>query len=434
MPKEEILRYNNEVALPLLKGLDIHVDDIQQIVYNQSAFAKRIAPECYFVDDDVYYQARTIDVDSESFVNSYKLSFCVDMRRYFLRFESSAQNYYLRESFTCPDTIAAINGSFSFISDQPSYQPVEPCFDLCVRHGQIVSLPTITKPALVIMSDQIIVQDIDACGAMSIGGVVIPWRGSKDLCAGNDIPRVFNATNCVVQYKHSATTVVKRYVDRCTNVTPPCPNGVDLLVTADRHGDLFVSGIQPHGGSDLFAANFVVQLPPRYGGAWREGDRVEVLSVGGINAADILSASSLGPSVYDIERAPELVDRRYDRSLGNSPFQHVRYPRSIIYKTRDGRFHFRIFDGAPMTSNFKGLTPGELVRILESEGEDIEWAYHLDGGQSSKIAFRHYDDLVIRGSLHYLVWPDTDDMPFLWNGFNGRLLASSIVLCKRSGE
>ncbi|MEV5205662.1 hypothetical protein [Streptomyces sp. NPDC053720] len=55
--------------------------------------------------------------------------------------------------------------------------------------------------------------------------------------------------------------------------------------------------------------------------------------------------------------------------------------------------------------------------------------FHLDGGQTSKIAYRHGRgpaDAV--GSLHYLRWPHNEHEPFLWQGLDGRRLHSALQI------
>ncbi|MFD0501506.1 hypothetical protein [Streptomyces rhizosphaericus] len=55
--------------------------------------------------------------------------------------------------------------------------------------------------------------------------------------------------------------------------------------------------------------------------------------------------------------------------------------------------------------------------------------FHLDGGQTSKIAYRHGSgpaDAV--GSLHYLRWPRHPHEPFRWQGLDGRRLHSALQI------
>ena len=101
--------------------------------------------------------------------------------------------------------------------------------------------------------------------------------------------------------------------------------------------------------------------------------------------------------------------------------------RSVIYKDKVGLIHLRVFDGAPRTNSFQGLAPLEVAKLIPPDA--VQWAYHLDPGQSSKLATRPAEGKVESfGNNHYLRWPKNVNQTFLWNGLNGRPVASAITI------
>jgi diadenosine tetraphosphatase ApaH/serine/threonine PP2A family protein phosphatase len=161
----------------------------------------------------------------------------------------------------------------------------------------------------------------------------------------------------------------------------------------------------------------------------RTGDEVEIQSVDGVAAADMESGFSIGPSVAAAARGERLDG--YDESLGLSPFlPGARYARTLISLTGDV-LRLRVLDGAPLTQRFQGVSCSEAARLVEADGLDPEAVYHLDGGQSAKLAFRRGGEQVVLGSMHYLLWPKQDEGAFHWRGREGRLLRSALTVRAR---
>jgi hypothetical protein len=66
-------------------------------------------------------------------------------------------------------TIAAVSGSFSYISDDFEYEPAEFRLDFCARDGAAVSLPTVAKPAFTVGRNGVELRALDARGTLRIG-------------------------------------------------------------------------------------------------------------------------------------------------------------------------------------------------------------------------------------------------------------------------
>ena len=408
--------------------------DVESIAENQEPFAIRLSPCELDVAPGVRFSARTIELGHGRFTNSYELA--VNTRRALVGVHSGTDGFHLPDLLGA-DTIAALSGSFSYISDDFEYEPAEFCLDFCARDAATVSLPTVAKPALVIGrgegGDVVRLLELDARGTLRIGGRRHQWIGSKVRALPSDAGSlvVYGAANCRVEYAQAKRVALLRGVDRASNRTPTDDADVVDLVVGLIAGRHVISALHPGGGADLFDGSFVLRGRADAVDGARPGDEVEICSVGGLDCADIESGFSIGPSVAAAGRG-ELDG--YDASLGLSPFlPGARYARTLISLANDV-LRLRVLDGAPLTERFQGVSCAEAARLVEADGLDPEQAYHLDGGQSSKLAFRHGgmgDENVVLGSMHYLLWPKQGEGAFRWRGPRGRLLHSALKIGAR---
>ena len=407
--------------------------EVDTIAKDQEPFGVRLIPGELEVAPGVSFAARTIELDGGRITNSYELT--VDTSRAVVDVHSGPDGFYLPDLLLRDEaTIAATSGSFSYISDDFDYQPAEYCLDFCAREGMTVSLPTATKPALVVGRGGVRLGELEARGTLRIGGRDYGWIGSKerDVAADAEDLVVFGAANCRVEYTAAKRTAPLRRVNRSANRTDEMANVVDIVVR--REPDLgrrhIVSARYLGGGADLFEGSFIVRGRASLVDEIRVGDEVEIQSVGGIDCAGIESGFSVGPSVA---AAAELGDAiaGYDASLGVSPFlPGARYARTLISLT-DGLLRLRVLDGAPLSRTFQGVSCAETARIVEADGLDPARVFHLDGGQSSKLAFVRDGAPAVFGSMHYLLWPKQDEGEFLWRGTHGRLLRSALRVSAR---
>jgi len=406
--------------------------DVETIAEDQESFAVRLRPCELEVAPGVGFAARTIELGDGRIANSYELT--VDTSRAVVGVHSGPDGFYLPDLLLGDATIAAVSGSFSYISDDFDYQPEEFCLDFCARDGSTVSLPTVAKPAFVVGSDGVRLGELDARGTLSIGGREYGWIGSKQRASAADADDlvVFGAANCRVEYMAAKRTALLRRVDRSANRTMPgTAHVVDLVVRREpRYGRRHVvSARYPGGGADLFEGSFILRGRADLVDEIRVGDEVEIQSVGGIDCAGIESGFSIGPSVAAAGRG-DAVDG-YDASLGVSPFlPGARYARTLISLTGDV-LRLRVLDGAPLSRRFQGVSCAETARIVTADGLDPTSVFHLDGGQSSKLAFVRDGAPAVFGSMHYLLWPKQDEGEFLWRGTHGRLLRSALRVSAR---
>ncbi|MBT2506998.1 hypothetical protein J7I98_14085 [Streptomyces sp. ISL-98] len=414
----------DQAAVAALRARGIQVADIQALARDQSPFARRTTPSSWSLAPGVTLTARTAELGEGCFTNVFTLAVNLDQAQ--CRAVSSPAGFHLRD-LVRGDAVAAGSGSFSYISDDPAYQPAEPCLDLAIRDGQVASLPTITKPALLIHRGRPLVRTLAATGTLTIAGRTHIWTGSKERHPPSQSGHltVFGAANCRVRYRDDPRTGFLRDVDPATNTTPRDPDALDCTVTSTGTG-LRVAAVHPGGGADLFAGAFILRAHRPWPTHLIVGALVGVTSVDTHHVRDLESALSLGPSAAEASAGRT---RAWDQSLGTSPFRPAsRYPRTLL-ALHDDHLQLTVFDGAPLTSTFQGTTTHETAELCAQAGLDPSQVFHLDGGQTSKIAYtRHHQEPDVVGSLHYLQWPATADAPFRWRGLEGRLLRSALLI------
>ncbi|MER6520206.1 hypothetical protein ABT246_25545 [Streptomyces sp. NPDC001553] len=408
-----------------LSARGIHAPSIQSLARDQSPFARPTPAWTRYLSPGVGLTARAIALGDGSLTNAYTLT--LDLDRAACRPVSSPGGFHLRRLVTGL-TVAAISGAFAYISDDPTYQPAEPCLDLAVRDHTAASLPTVTKPALLLHQGRTAVRTLAATGTMTIAGHPHPWTGSKDPSPYPTPPghlTVFGAANCRIRYRADPRTGFRRDVERVANTTPRVPDALDCVVSPAPTGAR-ITALHPGGGADLFDGAYVLRAHRPWPTHLVTNASVHVTAVDTLSTTDIESALSLGPSATDAAAGRTAA---WDQSLGKSPFlPDARYARTLL-SLDDRHLTLTVLDGAPLASTFQGVTVQETVELCEKAGHDPATVFHLDGGQTSKIAYRHDGgpaDAV--GNLHYLRWPRHEDKPFRWQGLDGRRLHSALQI------
>ncbi|GAA1237259.1 hypothetical protein GCM10009578_092770 [Streptomyces rhizosphaericus] len=413
------------VPLAELSARGIHIDNVQSLARDQSPFARPTPAWTRHVAPGVVLTARPIDLGDNCLTNAYTLT--VDLDRALCRPVSSPAGFHLRHLVTS-SAVAAVSGAFAYISDDPDYQPTEPCLDLAVRDHHAASLPTVTKPTLLIHRGRPVVRTLAATGALTVAGHPHTWTGSKEPPPDPAPPghlTVFGAANCRIRYHDDPRTGFRRDVDPAANTTPRNPAALDCTVTPTPNGPQ-IAALHPGGGADLFAGTYVLRSHRPWPAHLAPGAPVHLTAVDTLDTADIDNALSLGPSAAD---AAAGLTGAWDQSLGRSPFRpDARYARTLL--ALDGRhLTLTVLDGAPLAPTFQGATVQETAELCQHVGHDPAAVFHLDGGQTSKIAYRHGSgpaDAV--GSLHYLRWPRHPHEPFRWQGLDGRRLHSALQI------
>ncbi|MBD0672839.1 hypothetical protein [Streptomyces sp. CBMA156] len=411
-------------ALAELSARGIHVPGVPSLARDQSPFARPTLAWTRTVAPGVTLTARPIDLSADCFTNAYTLT--VDLGRASCRPVSSPAGFHLRHLVTGP-AVAAASGAFSYISDDPAYQPAEPRLDLAVGDRCAVSLPTITKPALLIHQGRPTLRTLAATGSVTIAGHPHTWTGSKEPQPHRHQPghlNVFGAANCRIRYRDDPRTGFRRDVDPAANTTLRDPAALDCTVTHTPTGPR-ITALHPGGGADLFTGAYILRTHRPWPAHLALGAPVHVTALDTLATAGIDSGLSLGPSAADAAAGHTAA---WDQSLGTSPFRpDARYARTLL--TLDGQhLTITVLDGAPLAPGFQGATVQETSELVEHAGHDPAAVFHLDGGQTSKIAHRHSGQVDAVGSLHYLRWPQDAHEPFRWQGLDGRRLHSALQI------
>ncbi|MFE4664594.1 phosphodiester glycosidase family protein [Streptomyces sp. NPDC056716] len=422
----------DQADLAELREHGYRVHDIESLARDQDAFAVRLPETRRALAPGLHLESRSVDLGNGSFTNTHTLQ--ADTRLLRTEAVSAPEGFHLRNLITTTTSagaVAAVSGSFSFISDDPRYRPAEPCLDLCIREGKIVSLPTTAKPALLIRDGQPLITTVEATGTLTLAGRPHHWAGSKTPTAAHSDPlTVYGAANCHVRYRDHPRTGFLRSVAPATNTTPLTPDVTDLTLVPDPGGHHRVTTVHPGGGADLFTGNIVLRTHrnPAAGDALESRAPVQITTIGGHSTRGFSSALSLGPSAQD---AAAGRTRAWDDGyLGTSPFLDTRRARTLIGH-REQDLVLLVLDGTRHATRFLGVTPRETARICETSGLDPARMYHLDGGASSKIAYLSSGIARVAGSMHYLAWPTIPGGPFRWQGLDGRVLRSAVVLIPR---
>lgn len=430
MSIELIQEFNRKQAEGYSRKIGQKFSGDTQFLLSQEPFAIRAQPSVKQLRSGVNLTTASYDLPSGSFTNSYDLAFASDDQSLAVKVDSKPRLYSIRRMLINDRRIiASINGGFFFLADSAQFQPSEYSYNLCIRDKKVVSLPSADRAAVISKDGKIDVVELKAAGNLRIGKGSVDWVGKNSDSAGplNNSAVLYNSACCEVQHMPSERTGQARVLIAEKNFTPKTKDGFDLVINSDKNG-LVVSSLNTGGNTNYFAGAFVLQIQNQDPAKYKPGDRVDPEHVDFLPLNDIDSAITIGPSVkHFLKNTDHPINS--DSSLGSHPpFVDKPLARSIIYKTSDGVVHFRIFDGAPRTELFKGVTPSWLANNMPVN--HAEWMYDLDPGQSTRLVVREDGEVSSYGNSHYMRWPKSENTTFLWSGANGRLVPSSISLCE----
>lgn len=430
---------------------------VNDVLLNHDLLVRPVEPERRIIRPGLTLTTASIPLGKDRYTNMYDLTLD-PYAAVTPHVHLSEKPFYLRTHMRRdPSIAAAINGGFFFLVDRDPAVPPKTVHDhLAMSDGNVEGLPSVDRPAAFVRNGQMEVVPMIAAGTIAVGGVPIEWIGAKssyepDGVTNEYIKReateevyrddVIGLVTAIKPFRESSDTHAVLYNAACAtlvneksrvpgtklqivvesmNTTPTDRGVVDVIVNKDEDGKLRVSKLKKGGGTNFFEGMFVLQCNSIIAGFFEVGDEVtpQTLVVGkpedpethhDLMMSDISSAMTVGIDVHDIA---------YNRTGA----------RSVIFKDRaEGKLHFTVFDGAPMSQHMPGPDALELQHILLPR-EQVEWAYLLDSGKSSKVAVRNDDGGVdVFGNLTYVPWGLGKD-DFVMNGPNGRHMYSSIVL------
>lgn len=433
-----IERYNRAKMEEYCLKIGVPYRDFQETLGDQQIFARREIERTIEISPGVELSIKNIDLPF-GFTVSYDLSWGADDTTVVTSIESKPKRFYLRHLLrNDPSILAVINGGFFFLADEAEFEPREKTLNLCIRNGEVVGLPSANREALLVQDGRLSGRQLDAVGKMVIGRREIGWVGAnsryREHLSGSAV--LYNSACCASEHQPDPNFASgkKRVLTVAKNFTPKKNNVHDLVVNRDENDRLVVSSITHGGGTNFFDGLFILQITgERDLGQYRSAHVIPTY-LDDITLGAIDSAVTIGPSIHHF-RMYDDHDINHDISLGSLPpfARGRRKARSVIYK-KDGIMHMRVFDGAPFTTDFKGVTVEELSSIIGQEG--FEWGFHSDPGHSARIVARTPDSQIhFFGSKQKFLRPknkqslsSNKSLPKLWNAANGTPVSSAIVI------
>ncbi len=387
------------------KSADAHgvpYESIPTILKDQNYFAVRIdVPFVREIGPGMSLSGKTIELGEGHFTNMYDIRVAPECTA---RAEVRSQGHpLLMKRYFAKDqkTIAGINGAFLYLADDiegiGKQGPKDPNLNWCMRGETLVGLPASDRPAVFIKDGKVCGKEIVARGKIKIGESEIEWTGGADVMHAPkqewervykpQTPTLFNSACCRIAYEDPLDKKSLRCLDMETYYTPKHPDVAAITVSLTDSGKHQITSITQGGGAGLFDGHFILQVPTKMAEAYSVGQTVTPLELDGMSLQGITSALTVGPAVHHF-----LTEKdhpvNHDASLGTLPpfGEGLRYARSAIYEDVEGGIHLTIFDGAPRSDFFKGVSPKEVAeRIPQSS---TKWAFFLDGGQSVRLAVK----------------------------------------------
>ncbi len=434
MAKQFFESFNQKQIETYGEETGLEIPSVESLRTDQSPFEVRANAETREAMGGAVFSQNTVELGDQAFTNIYDLSLPDENPSTTPEVFTASHAVSLKRLLINDEhAIGAMNAGFFHLVDEGAYVPTDPTYNLCIRGRYVVGLPAADRPAVFSTESGFDVKEVRAKGTIGFGSDEYEWVGARSQHRNETNENhmvLYNSACCVVRHVQAQNTGTKRVLDEAVNFTPQDNDSFDVVVLADNDGVLRIKQVIAGGHTNLFAGNFIFQLKGVDASHFKVGDPVQPLTLDTLSLTDIESAVSIGPNVHHfIDKKDHEIN--HDLSLGeHPPFGERRMARSVIYKDTDGNIHTRVFDGAPQTEHFQGITPQETALLLPKEA--VQWAYHLDPGQSSRLAVKELNGKVKTfGNQHYVRWPKKEEHPFLWSPSNGRRVPSAIVYRKK---
>lgn len=434
----------------------VSYEKAKEEINNPNNFAKKINTETYEISPGFSLSCKTIELGDGYFTNMYDITFDNQDPLIKTKILTRQVPIYPHRIFrenpkkeTKERPIVAINGAFFFLQDeQLEKNPTEIMYNLNIRDGEVLGLPSVERGALFTNKDgKIVALNIKPKGTIKIGNERLDWIGGEQIAHKHIMENIpdkeavlFNSACCTIQYENPKDKTSLRKLRKDLNKTPEGASITDIVVKKNKDKKLVVTNINQGGGTDFFEGNFILQIKnAEHNNAIKIGDEVTPETIDGVDLSNIDSAMTVGPMVKDfLKKTDHQIN--HDPSLGTfPPFDpNTRYARSIICEDEEGKIHMIVFDAVPRSQFMKGVTPKEAAEHIP---EKTKWATFLDGGQSSRLTFVNPKNNTItdaRGNMQYIRLHEkyktgqgavTEDQ-FLWSK-RGRPLTSMVVAYKK---
>lgn len=412
MSTNDIHTYNERQQRQYLNETGIFVD-IQNIGKNSELIAVKEKDSEKEIRSGVFLTTSSITFPDGSFTNVYDLHWDQKTAGVVPTIESSNEPYSLYDHIkNNPSELAIIDGAFFFLTDVADSSPLDLCYNLCIREGVLMGLPSWDQPIAYVKKGRLKTYEPDAIGTIKIGKQVIHWKGANSETKKNpQLDAMLYNSKCsdVVKVRDPKTNIQIGILDS-EHITTPKGNVYDVIVVLDKKGKLRISAINQGGGTHFFKGYFILQFSGK-NKTFSVGDSVTPLTLDGLSLKGIDSAITIGRNVKD----PFFLDpvRRERRDA-----------RSVLAQDRNGNFHFIVFDGSKYIPGFKGSSAEMLLPFFVKK--KFKKAYFLDGGGSSRLIVRHGKELNVLANR--FAFRKLENGRHLWDWKYARKVASSISL------
>ncbi len=394
--------------------------DIQNIGKNDRLIVKKEKETMVRIRHGLVLKTHVFNLDDGSFSNVYDLCWNPEESSIVPTVYSSDKVYYLKDQIEKDASIVAVmNGSFFFLTDEADSHPKELPYNLCIRNGNVISLPITDDPILFIKNNKLHGSIPSATGTMKIGDKILRWIGERSKLRSSQTKDaiLFNSRSSeIIKVRDKNTGLQIGILDNTCITTPRGSDVFDLVIRADKNCQLYVHEINRGGGTHYFAGLFILQIKGTMC-IYRVGEKVQPLTLDKFDISEFSEALTVGKNVHDPFFREAVRAGRKDT-------------RSLVAKDVNNNFHFVIFDGSKYIPGFKGVSADDIAAYFSPD--KFQWAYFLDGGGSSRIIVRHNNELNYVANR--FVVTKMQNGKFLWDWQKARPLASSIVLRLKSSD
>jgi hypothetical protein len=433
MIKELIEKINLETSNDMQRKYNLKTENPYS---DQEQFAKPIETKEENITSQIQFRQETLYLDEKNFTNIYRLIFSPEVNL----------DIYTRDNFTFsmlksfkkdPNIRFMLNAGAIFLVDKCENPPSHPSLNLLIKDGNIIGLPNCDRPTLIKTSEgETKIISLKSTGTFKIGTQIIEWIGSrspKDRLRNKEAAILYNSANTKIIHAYDENNKRYRTVDKDHFYTPKNNTGeIDLVVRSNNRGKLIIQEINPNGETCFTKGNFILKLKKDY--SLKLEDELILEKIEEIPNKSIISGVSLFADLQNFKNKNETeiakMEINNDPSLTTPNFlANKRYQRAVIGIDQEEKIHTYVFDGAPKTENFKGISIEECLNFFKDKKFN-HGPYFCDGGQSARMMFKDSKNhLRSYGSYHYLNQQGSGRKnPLLTGILTGRTMASGIVV------
>ncbi len=405
--------FNQKQQIKYLSRTGISVN-IQNIGKFTECIATRVQDSLQEIRPGVWLKKESREFSKGNFTNIYNLFWNPKQSDIIAEIHSSNTPYSLADQIKRDiNTVGVINGAFFFLADVAHRKPLDLPYNLCVREGKVLGLPSRDEPIAYIQRGKLQAREPRAFGSIMIGKKRLRWMGAYSQSQlKTPFTAVLYNSKCsnVIRVRDPKTNIQIGVLDDKDISTPKKFGVLDIVVGKDKNDNLVVTQLNKDGGTHFFEGLFILQLE-KHGDVFKVGEKVTPLTLDGLNLATVLAAITIGKSVRD----PFFL---------TAPQTKIKDARSILAEAKNGYMHFVVFDGSKYVPGFQGVSIKEILPIFSNKL--YKWAYLLDGGGSSRLVARENEKLQYLANE--FAFRKLKDGQILWDWKKARRLTSSISI------